>query len=49
MSFFMRNKPMGWRWHFRMSSTGQWLLKKAHQSNTPAWLHDAIERLVYGK
>jgi hypothetical protein len=37
----------GWRWHFRMSRFGQWLLKVAHRPNTPCWLHDVIERLVY--
>lgn len=40
---------MGWRWHFRMSKTGQRLLKLAHRDKTPVWLHDRIERLVYGK
>jgi hypothetical protein len=39
----------GWRWHFRMSRYGQWLLKLAHRDWTPEWLHDAIERFVYGK
>jgi hypothetical protein len=37
----------GWRWHFRMSRLGQWLLKVAHRQSTPNWLHDVIERVVY--
>ena len=41
--------PMGWRWHFRMTKPAQWLLKAAHRDNTPVWMHDAIERLVYGR
>jgi hypothetical protein len=39
----------GWRWHFRMSRFGQWLLMVAHRDRTPRWLHDLIERLVYGR
>lgn len=49
MSFHMRNMPMGLRWHFRMSRYGQWLLKLAHKDKTPRWVHDAIERILYGK
>lgn len=45
----MRQFPFGWRWHFRMSRCGQWLLRLAHKRNTPGWLHDGIESFVYSK
>ena len=44
-----RRLIFGWRWHFRMIRCGQALLKLAHNHETPRWLHDAIERFVYGK
>lgn len=39
----------GWRWHFRMTRAGQWLLKVAHREGTPGWAHDLIEAAVYGR
>lgn len=41
--------PMGWRWHFRMTKIGQWMLMVAHRGGTPIWLHDVVERIVYGR
>jgi hypothetical protein len=46
---FRKRFLFGWRWHFRMTKFGQWLLNVAHREKTPRCLHDAIERFVYGE